>query len=282
MSAMITDSYRGVDKVKRYGWTIKHESGELRYLAKEILKIHPDYQRDATIQKVTEITAKWSWISCGAIVVGYRDGDYWVLDGQHRVLAAKRRSDIIELPCVIYKTQDIKQEAAAFLELNTGRKPVAAIAKFKAMVVAGDEDALIVNDALNKLGLIMKPCAKKPNEIKCIGWALKKAKENKLEFFNVLTVAKHISPDTCIQEKLLSGLWYLNRRIDGGLLNKKLLERLIKIGAEKLTQAAAKASAYFGMGGEKIWGTGMLEEINKGLRVRFVITENANHNDMDE
>ena len=156
---LTTHTAKGVDKVKRYGWSVQDAPGEMRLLHKDMLQIHPAYQRDLVPQKVSEISAAWSWVALGALVVGERGGEFWVIDGQHRAAAAKRRSDITHLPCVVFKTADVKQEARGFLTIQTMRKPVTAVAKQKAMVTAGDEVAGFVQqtvETLDKMGFAIR------------------------------------------------------------------------------------------------------------------------------
>lgn len=263
----------GVDKVARYGWVMKNEPGEQKMLHKSVLRINQEYQRDVVPNKVREIAAAWSWISFGAIVVAERDGEFWVIDGQHRILAAKRRSDISALPCVVFKTFDVKEEAQGFLDLNTGRKPVTAVAKYKAMVAAGDSDAIYVQQQLESLGLEVKPTANTPGQIKCIAWCLKRAAENKDAFRQVLSVAADLSAqdNMSVSERVLDGLWILNQRCGDGLFDKRLLKRLREKGARLLLDGANRAAAYYASGGAKIWAQGMLAELNKGLQKKFVM-----------
>lgn len=266
---MISETIKGIDKTKRYGWTTKDEPGELKYLHKDMLKIHPAYQREVALNKVTDITANWSWVGAGVIVVGERNGEYWVIDGQHRLLSAKRRSDITSLPCIVFSTESIKQEAIAFLDLNTNRKPVSSVAKYRGMTAAEDETAVIVTNVFNKLGIKATSNGPKAKEIKSVAWALKRAKEDAYTFELIMTIAAKLCEDMPIHERLIGGLWYMHKNLPYGINDKKLMERINNIGARKLVDAANRAAAYFSRGGEKVWATGMLEEINKGLRNKF-------------
>lgn len=274
MQAMMAETVKGVDKTKRYGWVTKDQPGELRSLHKDVLQIHPAYQRDLIASKVKEITANWSWVAAGAIVVGERGGEFWVIDGQHRAQAAKRRSDITHLPCVVFQTEGVKQEAIAFLDLNTGRKPVTSLGKFKAMIAAGDEAACMAHKILESLGVTPKATANKGKELKSVAWAIKKAGEDAVKFELVMRIAAELSHDIPISERLLDGLWYINERMDGGIEQKRFHDRVCQIGARKLVEAANKAAAYFVSGGAKVWATGMLDEINKGLRNKFALRAN--------
>lgn len=273
MNNKIGDSVNNVDKVKRYGWVIKDDPGELKRLHKKDLRIHPAYQRDLLQLKVLEIASTWSWVGCGAIVVGDRGGDLWVIDGQHRVMAAMKRSDINELPCIVFKTESVKQEAGAFLDLNAGRKPVSSLGKFKAMIAAGDKAACDVHLMLERLGISTKSMASKPKEIKSVAWLIRKAKEDTFKLEVILTLTDKLCPDIPLQERLLDGLWYINENLPGGVSDKRFIERAYAVGGRKLLDAANRASAYFAKGGARVWANGMIEELNKGLRYKFVLRD---------
>lgn len=261
----------GGDKIKRYGWTVQDAPGEMRLLHKDTLQIHPAYQRDLVAQKVSEISAAWSWVALGALVVGERGGEFWVIDGQHRAAAAKRRSDITHLPCVVFKTTDVKQEARGFLTIQTMRKPVSAVAKQKAMVTAGDEVAAFVQQTVDALSLQIRPTAAKAGELKCVGWCLKRAADDRKTFVKVLTIVAELcaKDNMPIAERLLEGLWVLNDRCGDGLADHRFLKRLHERGSRALLDAANKAAAYYASGGGRIWAQGMLAELNKGLQRKF-------------
>lgn len=262
----------GVDKTVKYGWITKDEPGSLEMIHKDLLKIDDRYQRDVIVQKVMDITSAWSWLACGALIVGRRNGEYWVIDGQHRAIAAKRRSEIKSLPCLVFETYDIRQEAKGFLDANTGRRPVTAAGKQKALVVAGDPIACFVNETCEQLGIKIRTSAvSKPRELKCIRWRTKRAALDKIQFKRVLSlVAELCDEDNMgIQERLLEGIWVLNQRCGAGLSDRRLEERIRQKGAKALLHAANKAAAYFVTGGSKVWADGMLIELNKGLQKKF-------------
>lgn len=272
---LTTHTPKGLDKVKRYGWTVQDAPGEMRLLHKDALQIHPAYQRDLVAQKVTEISAAWSWVALGALVVGERGGEFWVIDGQHRAAAAKRRSDITHLPCVVFETTDVKQEARGFLTIQTMRKPVTAVAKQKAMVTAGDEVAGFVQQTLETLGLRIRPTAVKAGELKCVGWCLKRAADDRETFVKVLRLGAALCTQDSlpVAERVLEGLWVLNDKCGSGLADPRFVKRLHERGGRLLLDAANRASAYYTSGGGRIWAQGMLSELNKGLpeRRRFTM-----------
>lgn len=272
-------THNNVDKVTRYGWSMQNKPGKLMHLPKGVLKMDPSYQRVFTSQKVLEIARDWSWISFGALTVADREGVYFVCDGWHRVNAALRRSDVDTLPCIVFKTTDAKEEAKAFVDVNSCRQPVSALAKHNANVVAGDETATFLQDLTDSIGLEFSKRTSKPSHIKAVHWCSNIASDraNRPDLKLVLGVAADLCKEagTPIMDRLLQGLWYLNRNCEGGLSNKRLLKRIHEVGAKRLLESANRASAYYAAGGAKVWATGMLEEVNKKLHNRFSFKQSA-------
>jgi len=262
-------THQGVDKLKRYGWNLKDRPGEFRLIHKRDLVISDEYQRDAMQGKVSEISAAWSWIACGAITVGDRDGKLWVIDGQHRVLAARRRSDIENLPCIVFVTWSVREEAVGFLDVNAGRKAVSARGKFKARIAAGDNVAVSTEALLRDLGLEIRSTPHSPNHLKCIDWVLRRVEQNEDQARRVLGLARDLCArdEVPIPSKLLDGLYYIDERL--GLDNKNLCLRIRKIGADRLVVGATKAASFYSKGGARVYAQGMMEEINKGMRNKF-------------
>lgn len=261
----------GLDKKERYNWVTKDDPGSLRYIPKEDLKIHPGYQREIIQPKVAELTATWSWIGCGVIVVGERDNQFWVIDGQHRVIASLRRSDIDNLPCIVFQTDNIMQEAIGFLDANAKRKPVNAIGKWKALLVSEDETALFVEMVLTKLNISIVKNTWSTRQLKCIGWCLKRAKENKERFVNILELVSDLTErdGIPIPERILEAIWIIDSIIPNGLHDPRLKKRIQEKGATVLLSAINRACAFYTTGGGRIWAEGVLTELNKGLTKKF-------------
>lgn len=259
-------------KVDRYGWKLKDKAGKLKYLSKSILRMHPSYQRQSNNAKVITIASDWSWVACGAIIVGERGGEYWVIDGQHRVLAARRRADIDDLPCLVFATDGVEQEAKGFLDVNTLRKSVSSIDKFRALMAAGDPTANYVNELFVEIGITPKISgASKPLDIASVGWSLLKANENREAFEEVIRFAADLCRDDApLHEILLGGLYYVHTNFKpDGLRNKELRSRIKKFGHKKLVNSSKSAAAYYQRGGAKVWARGMIDAINKGLHNKF-------------
>lgn len=126
----------------------------LQYCLPSQLKVDPLYQRelDSKSQRlIRDIAEQWDWSLCQPLVVASRrDGSLFVVDGQHRLEAARHRGDIAQLPCVIVHPADPADEAAAFVALNQRRRPLTAFAMYNGALAAGDEAAIQLQRLLDK------------------------------------------------------------------------------------------------------------------------------------
>jgi hypothetical protein len=262
----------GQDKIKRYGWIAKDTPGELAMIAKTDLHVDKTYQREAFKFKIMEIASAWSWIACGAIVVGKRNEQFWVIDGQHRVVASMRRSDITHLPCVVFDTEDVRQEARGFLAANTLRKPISAMQKRNALVAAGDDLAMFVDKTCAELGIKLTRHPKCGMETNSISALMSKASANRQSFADCLSICAELSADQDqpIPAKLFLAISYINDRHEIKA-DKRLSYRIRAKGLRSLVDAAMRASAFFLSSNPKTWAKGIIDEINKGLHSRISI-----------
>lgn len=122
-----------------------------------LLTVDRTYQRDIN-QKgaahVTRILQAFNWNRYQPIVVSERDdGTYAVIDGQHRLEAAKRHPLIDSLPCYIIDAPDVAKQAAIFVAVNSRRIALNSLQQFHAAVAAKDAGALIVADLCSHAGV---------------------------------------------------------------------------------------------------------------------------------
>lgn len=258
------------DKIARYGWNTKDSKGELAWVDKNILSVDNSYQRTASPSRVLTLAKNWSWAGCGVIILSRRGSQLFVIDGQHRVMAALKRSDITHLPAIIFNNVSSKNEAESFINANVNRGALKMIEKFKALVKKEDDGALMVQSMLDKYGVCLCKNSKS-RSTNSAARLLKTIKKYPEKTELVFKTAVNICGDDFISEYILGGLWILDSKIKGGLKDDKLQKRLISIGKTALEDAAKRASAFFAKGGESVWADGMLQEINKNLRNKFEV-----------
>lgn len=127
------------------------------------LSIDPSYQRSienrASQKLIREIAQRWHWGLCQPLVVSARDegASLFVIDGQHRLEAARLRGDIDALPCVLVECDGAEEEAASFVQLNQNRRPLTALELFRAAIASGEEEAIAIAQAITAAGLSIAP-----------------------------------------------------------------------------------------------------------------------------
>lgn len=260
-----------VDKVSQYGMTITDKPGSFREIPKGELWIDDRYQRDLSPLRVKELGRHWSWIACGAIIVAARrSGGWYVIDGQHRVAAALRRSDITNLPCLVFDTVEIIEEAIGFLQANVMRKPPPMSQRFKALLITNDEVAREVQRFAEFCGREIGQTTG-PTTLGCVQECQRAIRADRAAFRRVSAVIKEVTSGYAMTNAVVGGFCYLEAHLPDGetLSSKRWTSRIIDIGLESFLIGIQRACVYRGHGGPKIWAEGIANVINAGLRNRL-------------
>lgn len=262
----------GADKVEAYKWVIADEPGEFALIEKAALNVDHSYQRYHTDPKVLEKARSWSWLACGALSIGRRsDGTLWVIDGQHRYLAACRRSDIKVLPCMVYESQGPEVEAIAFLNMTAGRKPMNAVEKFKARIVGKDPVALEIQALVEQSGRRVASNSDK-HTVRCISNMTKHLEQRPEVFRRLWPLIVDVCRNERLSERIIEAFMYIESRLSGeSLTDRRWRQRIMQVGFRELHDSMAKFSAAYAAGGNRVWALGVVEAINKGLRVRLSV-----------
>lgn len=190
---------------------IKGRLPVLQYLRPEELDVDLEYQRsiesDDAKSLINRIAVDWNWDLCQPLVVSRRTwqgNGLFVIDGQHRLEAARKRRDIAQLPCTIVEYPSKAAEAEAFVLLNRLRRPLSRIDLFKASVASGDETALAIVHALRINGLALAPhmssIAWKPGQLGNIGGIEQAVRQHGI---SIVTKALHLL-STAFQGEVLT------------------------------------------------------------------------------
>ena len=265
----------GIAKVERYKWTVKDEPGRLMHIHKGKLLIDHSYQRsEITDHKTLSFASAWSWVACGTISVAKRGGDFYVIDGQHRVLASLRRSDIDTLPCIVFESTGIESEADAFLTLNSSREALRAVDRLRAMVRKGDPIAIKVQRMIEASGR-SPSTSPSPKTIACIGTLLRIAAKRPKILDSIWPVITDVCTDYSIDARLVEGLAYVEQNMQEGfsISNTRFKNRLVQIGPASLIDGVNRASSLYSKGGPRVWAVGIIETLNKGLKSKFKLRE---------
>jgi len=260
----------GMDKIKNYGWTVTDSLGELRMISKHDLVVDHEYQRNASSGRVLAMAKEWSWVACGAFSVADRGGRLFVVDGQHRYLAAMRRSDIDMLPCVVFHSQSVAAEAKAFVEANTNRRPMHSAEKFRAQLIAGDVDAMTVYWLAKQSGRDITT-ESGPKTVRCVGALLKCAKTDSQKLKRIWPVIADVCQGHPLHARIVDAFWYVesNMRDGESIADRRWRDRLTSVGYHALLDGMTKFAAAYSRGGARVFAMGVMECVNKGLRNRL-------------
>lgn len=135
---------------------ITSDPPEVRTAAPTDLYVDERYQRslsERSMKLIRKIVTEWSWTAYKPPVAVEVDGRLEVIDGQHTAIAAATHGGIDSLPILVVKAESQASRASAFVRHNRDRIQVTATQLHVAMVAAGDEDALTVEQVCERAGI---------------------------------------------------------------------------------------------------------------------------------
>ena len=133
-------------------------------VALDLFDVDYSYQRVRT-SHVNYLHDNFDINECDPLLVSYRNGKFYIIDGQHRYYAALSKG-IEKLLCIIRTGLTMEDEARIFVKTNTSRKPLSPFDTFKANIVCGNESIpdvkvdMIIKKVCDKYGVVVK---KSPN-----------------------------------------------------------------------------------------------------------------------
>jgi hypothetical protein len=138
-------------------------------------EIHFDrrYQRDQNWPLITTIAQNPIWPAFGVVICSKREyagGLLYALDGQQRLTGvATAESPPKTVPVFWFPVKTVAEEAALFDVINTNRKAVAALQKFKARVTADNPVYTRIAAAVDRAGYTLGANAPDPNTLSAVG-----------------------------------------------------------------------------------------------------------------
>jgi hypothetical protein len=251
---------------------------EIQYIHKDKLLIDEAYQRSVSMARAKKIARDWEWLYVGTLIVGEEDGNLFVIDGQHRLVAARMRNDIENLPCVVHKSLPQAVAAKAFVEINTKAQKPNAKQQFQARLMAKDPIALEMNRLLIHVGY-SAPVNKNNrarHSIQAVAtfWkGVEKSLRNGDDHAkNAIVCGADLCDGAVFKGSLFSGLYEFSRnasRQTPKLPFEKWSARLTKRGLEKIEEdmnAYAAMARRKGNASAQDFAKGIIEAYNFGAR----------------
>jgi hypothetical protein len=270
-----TPSGGSAPKEDVYRWIKTDSIGSFMWIDKNDLQIDNRYQRPTDSARATTFSAKWSWIACGSLTVIRRAGRLFVVDGGHRLEGALKLSSVKELPCLVFDCANSEhKEASAFLQVNSSRKAVDAVTKYKAALFAGDPEAFALNKNLMDYGLSVVSTAGAPMQLGCVAALLIAIKQDGVQFLqDAFRVCALIGKSGPIRTEIFRSLSYINNHLDnGGITNHEFLARMAGMSGAVLSASIHRATILAGAGKPSVWAQGIMDALNDGKRKKLKLS----------
>lgn len=263
-----------IDKTARYKWSVLDDQGKFKMISKHDLVIPTDhYQRPASEAKVLRIASKFSWAAFQVISVSEAEnGKYHVIEGGHRTRAAMKRNDVDLLPCMVFQMDSIQDEAKAFLEVNVNRSPMSAVDRHHAYITSGDVIAVKVENLARQCGRKIEK-GQGPNSISCVNELRRCLSDDEDAMMRVWPVICKLCEGTKLTRDIVIGLFWLERRLAGGISSTKRARRIFDVGFQKILDGSRQGREYHGNPGAAAIADGILKQVNHGLRSKWVISD---------
>ena len=257
-----------------FDWADPGQRGRLVWLHKDQLNVDHTYQRKNISQtRVNEIASNWSWAALLVIGVCQRaDGTYWVYDGQHRVLAAKKRDDIFDLPCIVFNVGAVSDEADAFVRGNTVRGAMRRLDKYKAQIVAGDKTALAVQDLVESCDYRIG-AGTGEGVVACVESIDRAVRTDYKVAQEAFLMCATICNRHTFSSKMFTSMFYLEQHLQKNGLSiniPNIRDKLQSTDVNGLMGAIEESERYHKKNGARIGAQGLVQFINKGRRTRYV------------
>jgi len=168
------------------------------------------YQRNFNAKRAQKIADEFDERIANEPKVSYRDGRYFVFDGQHTIAARKLRNGGEDLPikCKVYFGMTEQDEAVLFAQQFGVSAPLAAGARLRALIFGGDPLAIAFMEANKDIEIQLDYDQERGlNRIGCIQTAfdayMKIGEERYKEAMNILITARIGEPDSFRAENVL-------------------------------------------------------------------------------
>jgi hypothetical protein len=137
---------------------ITTEPPDMKLVDPRDLFVDEKYQRglsERSVKLIRKIVSEWDWRAFKPPVVVEHDGQMNVIDGQHTAIAAVTHGGIKLMPVLVIKAEEQAERANAFVRHNRDRIAVTPTQLYNAMVAAGDEDALTIEQVCKRAGVVI-------------------------------------------------------------------------------------------------------------------------------
>ena len=247
---------------------MKQDTFELKDLYSGKIK-SADYQRVPTAAEMEKFTP-WNELKCDPLKISFRDGRYWVFDGQHRLTALKNLNGGKDLmvKCLVYYGLTHDDEAWLFAHQDEGKSKVYTNQKLRSSFLGHEEKVVQFKKLIEKVGFnIDFTSSPAPNKISACAKAYGIfEKTTCAEFSLILRVIRNAwdGQPKSLKPEILGGMYELFKAHAGEININTLTERLSQADPKDIIRDG-KSAVH---GADKRFANQMIYIYNKRLKSR--------------
>lgn len=240
----------------------------LKWIPIADMRVSTHAQRDLNESRVNKIVATLDLEQIGTPTVNWRDGHWWLIDGQHRVEALRRFGfDDDKIQCWTYEELTEQEEAAKFRQLND-QLQVDAFAKFKVGVTAESPEECDINRIVLAQGLVVSR-EKVDGAVRAVGTLTRVYRATDgAALGRTLRIIRDGFGDAGLEAPVIDGMGRVCGRYNGALNDEDLVAKLQRMagGVSGLLNKAEQLRRQTGASrGESVAAT-IVDVANRGRR----------------
>jgi hypothetical protein len=253
-------------------WTQAGDKGEQRMVRISELLIDTAYQGPPSESVVRAIAKDFAWRGFGVVVVMQRaGGQLYLVDGQHRVEAVRRRHDTEWVPAIVFRSTGVQQESMAYIALNEHRRGKTSLRKYNAHLVAGLSPEVDVEKWLQINGFSVGSHSDTVGMIAFPTHLVRSWVFGQEACREALLVQREITGGLEMDHYIHNGLWWLERN---EIATRPHVKKLLDMGGrEAITRTINQTAIAGGFAGKSIpvCGAGILKLINHRRQNRILV-----------
>lgn len=205
-------------------------AGEQKWCRLGNTRVVQDAQRPLNPKKVAMLVAEFDIDHIGIPIVSERDGNFYIIDGQHRIEALKQWLgegwQDQQVLCHVYHDLNEQEEAEKFLRHNDARA-VSAFDKFRTGVTAGRDLEVQVKRVVESQSLCISNQKGVAGAISCVTTLCKVYKHGGPQTLaRTLRIVRDAYGDAGLEQAVISGIGLLCERYNGKLEEKTAITKL--------------------------------------------------------
>lgn len=226
-----------------------YEKPEYKDINTKLLFVDQLYQREVDKARVAQMNKQYRAELVNAIKVSYRDGKFWIFDGQHTAELLKLRNRGRDLPveCKVFYGLTWLDECELFLLQNGVSRSVSMSDRFKARFNRGDKDVVAMVNIAEKLGIRVDFTKSKGDNRICALTTLNRV-YNSLgddDYAEMLSIIKEAWGGDAVSysAEILKGMFIFYSTYKGQYNKKRLLTQLGKVSPSVIIREGKASTA---------------------------------------